>query len=96
MRKKILAFVFAAALLMALAVPLFSGGGTAFATADLGLDGAANCLGKNVAASARDKGGHGGKGGQHAASSFHGDPSVSFTQRNINNLYCPNSPGGPR
>ena len=32
MRKKILAFVFAAALLMALAVPLFAGGGTALAT----------------------------------------------------------------
>ncbi len=31
MRKKIVAFVFAAALLMALAVPLFSGGGTALA-----------------------------------------------------------------
>ena len=31
MRKKIMAFVFAAALLMALAVPLFGGGGTALA-----------------------------------------------------------------
>jgi len=31
MRKKILAFVFAAALLVAMAVPLFSGGGTAVA-----------------------------------------------------------------
>ena len=31
MRKKILAFVFAAAVLMAMAVPLFSGGGTALA-----------------------------------------------------------------
>ncbi len=31
MRKKILAFVLAAALLMALAVPLFVGGGTAYA-----------------------------------------------------------------
>ena len=31
MRKKIVAFVFAAALLVALALPLFSGGGTALA-----------------------------------------------------------------
>ncbi len=31
MRKKILGFVFAAALLAAMAVPLFAGGGTAFA-----------------------------------------------------------------
>ena len=31
MRKKILAFVFGAALLVALAVPLFAGGGTAYA-----------------------------------------------------------------
>ena len=36
MRKKILAFVFAAALLVAMAVPLFSGGGTAFAGHDRG------------------------------------------------------------
>ncbi len=33
MRKKILAFVFAAAVLMAMAVPLFSGAGTVLASA---------------------------------------------------------------
>ena len=34
MRKKILAFVFGAALLVAMAVPLFGGSGTAFAKVD--------------------------------------------------------------
>ena len=34
MRKKILAFVFAAALLVAMAVPVFGGGGTALARQD--------------------------------------------------------------
>lgn len=90
MRKKMMGFVFAAALMVAMAVPLFSGGGSAFATADLGVDGAANCFGKNVAASAVEH-----KGNKKAIEA-HNTPSIKAHVRAINDSYCPGSPGGPR
>ena len=88
MRKKVLAIVFATALLLGGAVPLI-GGGTAFATApvDPSLNGQANCLGQNMAASAKDH------GGQKKAIAAHGTASIKVHVRAIHDSYCPSSPG---
>ncbi len=79
MRKKILAFVFAAAVLIATAVPVFGGVGTAVASVSVLPEGA-NCHGKLVSPNAKDHGGF------KQAAADHGFDSVKEFQKVIKNL----------